>query len=122
MDAISTFLATNGLDALGDAQVKVIARLADASDKGVREGALQVLGEVYKILDEDVWRIIGNVPIKVKGLLEQRFRKVKGLGQSSSNVNLGGSIRNPVAASPRTGLTKQNAALTKSFSSAQKLN
>ena len=70
LDVISTFLSQNGLDALGDAQVKIIAKLADASDKGVREGALQVLGEVYKILDEDVWRIIGNVPIKVKGLLE----------------------------------------------------
>ena len=54
--------------------MKQFAKLADNGDKGVREGALQALGEVYKVLDEDIWRLIGQVTIKAKGLLEGRFK------------------------------------------------
>jgi hypothetical protein len=35
------------------------------------------------ILDEDIWRLIGQVTVKVKGLLDGRFKKMKGgLGAS----------------------------------------
>lgn len=40
------------------------------------------------MLDEDIWRVVGTVPLKVKGLLEQRFKKVKGLGSSNSRLNV----------------------------------
>lgn len=50
----------------------------------MREGALTVLGEAYKHFDEDIWRVIGNVTVKVKGLLEGRFKKVKGPGAMTS--------------------------------------
>jgi len=48
--------------------------MVDASDKGVRESALTFIGEVYKVLDEEVWRVLGPLNIKVKGLLEGRFK------------------------------------------------
>ena len=51
--------------------------MADSGDKGVREGALTFIGEIYKILDEQIWRLMGPVNIKVKGLLEGRFKQVK---------------------------------------------
>ncbi len=44
--------------------------MADASDKSVRENAVSVLAEVYKLVDNDIWRIIGEVTPKVQGLLE----------------------------------------------------
>jgi hypothetical protein len=70
------------LDAISEPQVKVVAKLCDSGDTGVREKALQVLSEIYKILDEDIWKIVGNLSVKSKGLIEQRFKKVKGLGVS----------------------------------------
>ena len=66
----------------------MIAKLADNSDAGVREGSLTVLGEAYRVLDDDIWRVIGNVTLKVKGLLEQRFKKLKpGLTNSINASN-----------------------------------
>lgn len=35
------------------------------------------MGEIYKIMDEQIWRLMGPVNIKVKGLLEGRFKQVK---------------------------------------------
>jgi len=70
----------------GEAQIKAIAKLVDAKDGSVRENALVVLSEIYKVLDEDIWRVVGTVPLKVKSLLESRFKKVKGLGASNNNL------------------------------------
>ena len=50
----------------------------------MRENAICTLAEIYKTVDEDIWRVMGTVPLKVKGLLETRFRKVKGLDTSAS--------------------------------------
>lgn len=70
-----------------------------------------MLSEIYKVLDEDIWRVMGVVPLKVKGLLETRFKKVKGLGSSTSTAAvLNKSKSRKPAASP-----KQEAPLTKSF-------
>jgi hypothetical protein len=41
------------------------------------------LGEVYKVLDEDIWRLIGQVTVKVKGLLDGRFKSVKAPTQAA---------------------------------------
>lgn len=68
--------------------------MADSPDKNVRENAIKLLAEVFKVMDNDIWRVIGDVTPKVKGLLEGRFKKVKGLGmgmglaQSNSSSNL----------------------------------
>jgi hypothetical protein len=45
--------------------MKAIAKMADHSAKGIRENALKVLGEVYKHLEENIWRVIGDVTPKV---------------------------------------------------------
>jgi hypothetical protein len=39
--------------------------MADHSDKNIRENALKFLGEIYKIIDENIWRAIGEVTPKV---------------------------------------------------------
>ena len=71
-----------------------------------------MLSEIYKVLDDDIWRIVGKVSIKVKGLLEQRFKKIKGLGASSSNLGVSKQPASKTGASPRRSL---NASLNKSF-------
>ena len=43
----------------GEQQIKIIAKLVDSKDAGVRENALAVLTEIYKVLDDDIWRVVG---------------------------------------------------------------
>ena len=85
---VCNFIKANGVQDLTEKDLKLIAKLADNGDSGVREGALQVLCEAYKVLDDDIWRVVGKVTEKVKGLLEGRFKKVKGLNSSLSSNNL----------------------------------
>ena len=62
--------------------------MADNADKNIRENALKFMGEAYRHLDDNIWRAIGDVTPKVQGLLEQRFKKIKGVG---GGLNVGGS-------------------------------
>lgn len=36
-----------------------MAKMADNSDKSIRENALKAITEAYKHLDDDIWRVIG---------------------------------------------------------------
>jgi hypothetical protein len=70
-------------DYLTDKDLKVIAKTADASDKGAREAAVKTLGSVYRFLGADIYKAIGQITDKVKGLLEGRFKIIdKELGRS----------------------------------------
>ena len=59
LDEISYYVSNNGIGTMTERDMKVIGKLADSPDKGVRENALVMLGEVYKVLDEDIWRVLG---------------------------------------------------------------
>ena len=69
----------------------------------MRENALKVFGEAYTSLGEDVWRMFPkDVPIKVKGLLEARFKQVaKKSGGLNRSMGPGANQRaTEVAATP----------------------
>jgi len=66
-----------GIDNCSEKELRLVARMADNADKSIRENALKFMGEAYKILDDNIWRAIGDVTPKVQGLLEQRFKKLK---------------------------------------------
>jgi len=86
LDVIADFITANGIDYCSEKEFKLIAKLADNSDKGIRENAIKVVAEAYKHLDDDIWRILGDITPKVQGLFEQRFKQIKGhsAGLSSS--------------------------------------
>jgi hypothetical protein len=45
--------------------------MADNKDPATRENALKAMGEAYKLLDDEIWAVIGNsVTPKVQGLFE----------------------------------------------------
>lgn len=122
LDEIAVHLRQIQSVPFGEQQIKIIAKLVDSKDSAVRENAICVLAEIYKQVDEDIWRVMGNVPLKVKGLLETRFKKTKGLGASSNNLNMSAARSNKRGASPRgSGATSKpnistgQEALTKSF-------
>ena len=63
----------------------------DNADKSVRESSLKVFGESYTIIGEGIWDLLSkDMPVKVKSLLEARFKTV---GKKSGGVNLDASIK-----------------------------
>jgi len=99
LDEIAAFVAKNGIDTITKKDYAVFLGCVDNSDKNVRENGLRVFAEIYKSLAEDVWRMLPkDVNIKVKGMLEARFKQIqKGGGMNASinsakgNLNLTGS-------------------------------
>ncbi|MCO5585355.1 hypothetical protein L7F22_039288 [Adiantum nelumboides] len=45
-------------------------------DNGVRTGALMAISEVYKIVGDAIWQYVGELPLRDRGLLEERLRRV----------------------------------------------
>lgn len=71
LDMCASFIKNNGVDSITKKDFTVFLDRANSSDKNVRENSLRVFAEVYKVLREDIWRLLGKeIPIKVKGLLE----------------------------------------------------
>ena len=64
----------------------------DNADKSVRESSLKVFAESYTILGEEIWRLLSkDMPVKVKSLLEARFKTVG--KKSGGGMNLNASMR-----------------------------
>ena len=75
LDEVADYFAKNGIDSCTRKDFALFLTCADMPDKGVRENSLKVFGEAYTLLGEDVWRMFPkDIPIKVKGLLEARFK------------------------------------------------
>lgn len=70
LDELSEFIQKYGVDYCSEKEMKLVAKMADNADKSIRENALKFMGEAYKILDDNIWRVIGDVTPKVQGLLE----------------------------------------------------
>jgi len=65
IDEIAEFIKNYGIEYTSEKEIKLIAKLADNPDKSIRENALKALGEVFKLLGDDIWRVIGDVTAKV---------------------------------------------------------
>ena len=78
LDEFAEFIKLYGIDYTNDKEVKIIAKMADHGDKSIRENSLKAMSELYKVLGDDIWRTIGDVTVKVQGLLEARFKKLGG--------------------------------------------
>jgi len=94
LDEVSEYFQKNGIDSCTKKDFALFLTCADNSDKGVRENALKVFGEAYTLLGEDVWRMFPkDIPNKVKGLLEARFKQVaKRAGGGALNKTGGGNL------------------------------
>jgi len=77
LDEISDYIAKHGIDVVTKKDFSVFLGCVDNTDKNVRENGLKVMGEAYSVLGEDIWRLLGkDLPLKVKSLLEARFKSV----------------------------------------------
>jgi cytoskeleton-associated protein 5 len=75
LDEIADFICLHGVDCCTKKDFALFLTCVDNSDKNVRENALKALGEAYKLLGEDVWRLFGkDIVPKVKSMIEARFK------------------------------------------------
>lgn len=70
LDEMAEFIKAFGIEYSSEKDLRLVAKLADSPDKSIRENALKTMGEAYKHLDDDIWRILGDIPPKVQGLFE----------------------------------------------------
>ena len=77
LDMIASYIKENGVDSITKKDFAVFLEKANSPDKNVRENSLRVFAETYKVLKDDIWRLLGkDINSKVKGLLEQRFKQI----------------------------------------------
>lgn len=77
LDMLADYVRQNGVDSITKKDFAIFLEKANSSDKNVRENTLRVFAETYKVLREDIWRLLGkDINGKVKGLLEQRFKQI----------------------------------------------
>ena len=65
------------MDFVSDKQVRQISKMVEHSDQGIKKGALQVLGQIYYSIEEDIWKFLGKVNPKAAEMLTKRFKEVK---------------------------------------------
>ena len=70
LDELADFIGKFGVDYCSEKEMKLVAKMADNADKSIRENALKFMAEAFKHLDDNIWRLIGDVTPKVQGLLE----------------------------------------------------
>ena len=59
--------------------------MVESGESAVRKAAVDVLGEIYRQSDDSIWTFIGEVSLKAKGMIEQRFKSIgSGLKKSQS--------------------------------------
>ena len=89
LDEVASYINENGTKNVTQKDFAVFVGCADNKDAAVRENALKVFAEAYQSHGEDIWRLVKDVPLKVKGLLEQRFKQVakKSGGNLTQSIN-----------------------------------
>jgi hypothetical protein len=77
----------------------------------VRENSLKVFGEAYTILGEDIWRLLKDVPLKVKGLLESRFKQIAKKSGTTGNLNMsmgGNTVKNKLGETANSAVKRKS--------------
>lgn len=54
--------------------LKTISKQVNSADNNVRAAAVNTIGEIFKVIGDKTWTLIGDLPDKAKGILEQRFK------------------------------------------------
>ncbi|PWN35981.1 ARM repeat-containing protein [Meira miltonrushii] len=86
-------------------------------DNGVRTGALMAISEVYKIVGDAVWQYVGELPLRDRGLLEERLRRVTVSGSNGAEDAAVVLAQASVASTPPVERVSQTAATPRQVSS-----
>ena len=91
LDEVAAHITKSGLKSVDERQIKVVVKLVDHSDQGVKKAALLVLKNVYCVIDEDVWKMLGKISPKVQDLLVKQFKQAKAPGVGGASPRGGRS-------------------------------
>ncbi|OMJ83062.1 hypothetical protein SteCoe_16098 [Stentor coeruleus] len=79
--------------------VKTISKQVNSADNNVRAAAVNTIGEIFKVIGDKTWGLIGDLPDKAKGILEQRFKvKLQEGGKADDTKKM--EKKNPEAQRP----------------------
>ena len=77
IEELGCLIVDFGIEIAQPRDVKFISKQVNSTDNNVRTAAVDTMTEVFKIVGDKTWTLIGEVPDKVRGILDQRFRTVK---------------------------------------------
>ena len=77
IEELGALIVDFGIEIASAKDIKLISKQVNSADNNVRSAAVVTLSEVFKIIGEKIWTLIGDVPDKVRGILDQRFKTVK---------------------------------------------
>ncbi|CAG9332562.1 unnamed protein product [Blepharisma stoltei] len=84
LDELSSLIQEYGTNIAQPRDIRAIAKFVNSPDNNVRLSAVGTIGEVYKYTRDKVWNLIGDIPDKVRDLLEQRFKVISGTSLNNS--------------------------------------
>lgn len=106
LDMVAQYIQENGPDHILKKDYVLFIQCADAKDAGVRENSLKTFGELYKLLGDSIQSfLVKDVPLKVKDLLEERFKRIQ-KQQEKDGGNVGKNLNSSINSNRSLGNMK----------------
>jgi CLASP N terminal len=77
IEELGSLIVDYGIEIASPKDIKFITKQINSADANVRTASVDTMTEVYKAIGPKTWNLLGDVPDKVRGILDQRFRTVK---------------------------------------------
>ena len=102
LSEVGYLFSKNGLQVCSPSRtLPVIAKQISDRDANVRTAALSAIGEAYKIIGDEVYKLVGALPGKEMSMLEERLKRTT--VPSASGSAAGGSAARPAPAASAIG-------------------
>lgn len=87
LECIAILVQTHQLEVINEKDVKLIGKIVDNPDNGVRQGALSACEEIYKIAGEHFWELIGTgLSSKAEDIIRARLKAKLGVALNKTPV------------------------------------
>lgn len=84
LESLAVLIQQQGLSVAQPRDYKVISRFVSHADSSVRNSAVNVIAEAFKLAPDKIWQLIGDVTDKSRDILDQRFKTICGTTTLSS--------------------------------------
>ncbi|KAJ1020613.1 hypothetical protein NDA16_004006 [Ustilago loliicola] len=103
LNEVGYVFSKNGLQVCSPSRtLPVIAKQISDRDASVRTAALSAIGEAYKIIGDEVYKLVGSLPGKEMSMLEERLKRTTAPSSSGAIASAASAAR-PAAARSAIG-------------------